>query len=59
MSSGERVTAVVFTMTALAWVMRGEKTFGDVTVPGLETLTPFVTDSTIAMGAALLCSCCR
>ena len=54
MSSGERVTAVVFTLTALAWVMRGEKTFGDVTIPGLETLTPFVTDSTIAMGAALL-----
>ena len=54
MSSGERVTAVVFTMTALAWVMRGEKTFGDVTVPGLETLTPLVTDSTIAMAAALL-----
>jgi solute carrier family 13 (sodium-dependent dicarboxylate transporter), member 2/3/5 len=54
MTSGERVTAVVFTMTALAWVMRGEKTFGAVTVPGIETFAPFVSDSTIAMGAALL-----
>jgi len=54
MSSGERVTSVVFVLTALAWILRGEKTFGSVTVPGLENLTPFVTDSTIAMAAALL-----
>jgi solute carrier family 13 (sodium-dependent dicarboxylate transporter), member 2/3/5 len=54
MSSGERVTSVVFALTAAAWVLRGEKTFGSVTVPGLENLTPYVTDSTIAMGAALL-----
>lgn len=54
MSVGEKLTSVVFTTTALAWVLRGEKTFGDVTVPGLESLTPLVTDSTIAMAAAML-----
>ncbi|MDZ7781214.1 MAG: DASS family sodium-coupled anion symporter [Gemmatimonadota bacterium] len=54
MSTGERVTATVFALTAAAWVLRSEKTFGAVTVPGLETLTPLLTDSTIAMGAALL-----
>ncbi len=54
MSSGERVTATVFALTAMAWVLRSEKTFGGVTVPGLENLTPLVTDSTIAMGAAML-----
>jgi sodium-dependent dicarboxylate transporter 2/3/5 len=54
MSAGERVTATVFTLTALAWVLRSEKTFGGLTIPGLENLTPLVTDSTIAMGAAML-----
>ena len=54
MSSGERVTAAVFVLTAAAWVLRSEKTFGSVTLPGLENLTPYVTDSTIAMAAALL-----
>jgi len=54
MSPGERVTSVVFAATALAWVLRGEKTFGSVTVPGIETYAPFVTDATIAMGAAAL-----
>src|SRR5690606_35572977 len=28
MSSGERATAIVFGLTALAWVLRAEKTFG-------------------------------
>src|SRR5690606_16179074 len=41
MSSGERATAIVFGLTALAWVLRAEKTFGSVTVPGLETFAPF------------------
>lgn len=54
MTSGERVTAVVFTLTAVAWVLRSEKTFGEVTIPGLATWLPFVTDSTIAMAAAAL-----
>ena len=52
MDAGEKVTAVVFVMTALAWIFREEKTFGSVTIPGIETWAPFVTDSTIAMTAA-------
>lgn len=51
-SRGERVTAAVFVLTALAWVLRSEKTFGATTIPGIETWLPFVTDSTIAMTAA-------
>ncbi len=37
-SKGERVTGVVFALTALAWVFRSQKTFGSVTIPGLQTL---------------------
>ncbi len=51
-SRGEKVTAVVFALTALAWVLRSEKTLGDVTIPGLQTLSPLLRDSTIAMTAA-------
>ena len=49
---GEKITGTVFVLTALAWVLRSEKTFGAVSIPGLETWMPFVTDSTIAMAAA-------
>jgi solute carrier family 13 (sodium-dependent dicarboxylate transporter), member 2/3/5 len=53
-SRGEKITAVVFAVTALAWVMRSEKTIGAFTIPGLQTLAPEIRDSTIAMTAALL-----
>lgn len=53
MSRGEKMTAVVFVLTALAWVLRSEKTFGSVTVPGLQTWFPELQDSTIAMTAAV------
>jgi sodium-dependent dicarboxylate transporter 2/3/5 len=53
-SRGEKITAVVFVTTALSWVLRTEKTFGDVTVPGLATWVPSVADSTIVMIAAAL-----
>jgi len=53
-SRGERITGAVFGLTALAWVMRSEKTIGGLTIPGLETWSPNVTDSTIAMTAAAL-----
>jgi sodium-dependent dicarboxylate transporter 2/3/5 len=53
-SRGEKVTAVVFVLTALAWILRTEKTFGDVTIPGLATWAPGLADSTIAMIAATL-----
>jgi sodium-dependent dicarboxylate transporter 2/3/5 len=52
MSRGEKMTAVVFGLTALAWVLRSEKTIGGVTIPGLQTLSPNIRDSTIAMTAA-------
>ena len=54
MTRGEKMTAVVFVMTALAWVMRSEKTFGSVTIPGLQTISPNIRDSTIAMAAAAI-----
>jgi sodium-dependent dicarboxylate transporter 2/3/5 len=51
---GEKLTAAVFALTALAWVLRSEKTFGDITIPGIETYFPGVRDSTIAMLAAIV-----
>jgi sodium-dependent dicarboxylate transporter 2/3/5 len=53
-SRGEKITAIVFVLTALAWILRAEKSFGDVTIPGIETWAPFVQDSTVAMIAAVL-----
>jgi sodium-dependent dicarboxylate transporter 2/3/5 len=53
-SRGERITATVFALTGLAWVLRSEKAMGEVTIPGLETWVPSITDSTIAMTAAVL-----
>ena len=54
MSAGERIVAVVFVLAAAAWVMRSPKSFGAVTIPGIQTWAPWVRDSTIAMGAALI-----
>jgi sodium-dependent dicarboxylate transporter 2/3/5 len=51
---GEMITAAIFTLTALAWVLRAEKTFGSVTIPGIATWAPGVADSTIAMTAAVV-----
>lgn len=53
LSQGERSVGIVFTLTALAWVFREEKEFGAFTLPGLESLFPAITDSTIAMAGAL------
>ncbi|MGD2071813.1 MAG: SLC13 family permease [Gemmatimonadota bacterium] len=50
---GEATVAIVFTVTALAWVMRAPKTFGGFTIPGIQTFAPEVRDSTIAMAAAV------
>lgn len=54
MSAQEVVVAVVFVLTALAWILRAPKAIGGVTIPGIQTFAPWVKDSTIAMGAALL-----
>jgi sodium-dependent dicarboxylate transporter 2/3/5 len=53
-SRGEKLTAVVFGLTALAWVLRSEKTFGEMTIPGLQTVFPDIRDSTIAILAAMV-----
>ena len=50
---GERLTGVVFGLTAAAWVLRSPKTFGSVTIPGIQSWAPFVSDSTIAIAAAM------
>ena len=54
MSAQEIVVALVFTLAALAWILRSPKEIGGVTIPGIQTFAPWVKDSTIAMGAALL-----
>jgi sodium-dependent dicarboxylate transporter 2/3/5 len=51
---GEKLTGAVFALTALAWVLRAEKHFGGVTIPGLQTFMPDIRDSTIAMTAAVV-----
>ncbi|MEQ9399615.1 MAG: DASS family sodium-coupled anion symporter [Longimicrobiales bacterium] len=53
-SRGEKLTGAVFALTALAWVLRSEKTFGSLTIPGIQTFAPEVRDSTIAIAAALV-----
>ncbi|MQA91349.1 MAG: DASS family sodium-coupled anion symporter [Gemmatimonas sp.] len=52
-SRGEKVVAVVFTLTALAWIFREPKPLGSFTLPGIESFLPFVTDATIAIAGAL------
>ena len=53
-SREQRFVAWVFGLTALAWVLRAPKEFGDVTIPGISTWLPNVTDGTIAMMAAVI-----
>jgi sodium-dependent dicarboxylate transporter 2/3/5 len=50
----ERVTALVFTSAAFAWIFRAPKQIGDVTIWGIQTLLPQVGDATIAIAAALV-----
>jgi sodium-dependent dicarboxylate transporter 2/3/5 len=54
MSRGERLVSVVFALAVLAWVMREPKALGALTLPGIATWLPGVTDGTIAMTAALV-----
>ncbi len=53
-SRGEKLTGMVFALTAFAWVFRSEKTFGAITIPGIQTFAPDVRDSTIAIAATLV-----
>lgn len=54
MSTAERRVGAVFVLTGVAWLLRSEKVFGAVTVPGIQTWLPGVTDSTIAMLASVI-----
>jgi sodium-dependent dicarboxylate transporter 2/3/5 len=50
---GEMSIGAVFALTALAWVFREPKPLGVLTIPGIETYVPLVTDATIAMAATV------
>ena len=54
MSRGEWTVLIIFILTALAWLFRSEKNIFGITLYGLETLSPLIDDSTIAIGSALL-----
>ncbi len=51
---GERLTLLIFLATALAWVFRERKDIGGIVIPGLADIAPAITDSTIAVIAAIL-----
>ncbi len=53
-STGERWTLIVFTLTALAWIFAQTKEIGGFIVPGLDMIFPGIKDSTIAIFGALL-----
>ena len=52
-SRAEVTVAIVFVVTALAWVVRAPRDFGAFELPGIQSFAPFVLDSTIAIAAAL------
>jgi sodium-dependent dicarboxylate transporter 2/3/5 len=51
---GEAVVLGVFVLTALAWFFREPKAIGAVTLPGLTTLMPQLTDTGIGLAAAVI-----
>ncbi len=51
---GERRVLTIFTLTALAWVLRERKDLGGVTLPGLVDLAPGLSDAAIGVAAAIL-----
>ncbi len=54
LSAAEKYILGVFTLTALAWILRAPKLIGGVSIPGLTDFLPNLTDAGIAIGAALL-----
>jgi len=50
----ERRVAIIFALTAFAWLMRAPKVVGDITIPGLATWSPDIKDSSIAIAASLV-----
>ena len=51
---GERFTLIVFLLAVAAWILREPKELGFTTIPGIATWVPAVTDSVIAIAAALV-----
>jgi sodium-dependent dicarboxylate transporter 2/3/5 len=54
MNKGEKFVAGVFAATVFAWIMRAPKEIGAVTIPGIGTWLPGITDSMIVVAAAVL-----
>ena len=53
LTGGERLTMIVFALTAVAWLVRERKSFGTFTVPGLVDIAPRLGDASIASAGAL------
>ncbi len=53
LAGGERATLVVFVLVAVAWFFREPKVIGGVTIFGLTTLLPGLTDAGVAVVAAI------
>jgi sodium-dependent dicarboxylate transporter 2/3/5 len=54
LGTGEWFVLGVFALAALAWILREPKEIGSLRVPGLTDLLPRLTDSGIAIAAAML-----
>jgi len=54
LAGAERFVLAVFVLTALAWIAREPKALGAVTIPGLATWLPGLSDAGIAVIAALV-----
>ena len=54
MTSGERLTVVVFATTALLWLLRERKELGPVVIPGVADVLPGVTDAAVGITGAVL-----
>lgn len=54
MGRGEKVVAVVFSLTAIAWLIRAPKEIAGVEIPGITSFFPLVSDSMIAIAGALI-----
>lgn len=53
-TAGQRVTVALLAATAVAWVVREPKMLGGVTLPGLSTFAPGVSDAGIAIVASVV-----
>jgi len=54
LTTAEKWTLLVFLSVAVLWIFRTPKVIGSLVIPGITTWIPGVTDSTIAIGGALV-----